>query len=224
MKKYNFEKSNLCTTELICILDASGSMSSRVSATISGFNEFIQSEKAENPDLVVSVITFSDHDKIKPIYNRVRACDIETLTEKQYRPCGMTALLDAVGSAINTCQNFQQSLNSEERPKNTIVMIMTDGDENDSRTWSLDSVKALISSKKDQGWQFIFLGTNIDAFSAGNQLGLRSSSISYENSDRGYLDSWKLARCCVNSAYASGDISLSTNCAKFSTVSSTQLK
>lgn len=216
MEKYNFQ--NTKSTEIICILDASGSMEANTLSTISGFNEFLQSQKAKvteyNVNSYLTLITFNDTKKV--LFNRMDIKEVPELNAFEYKAQGCTALYDTLGDVLSKCKDFHKE---NYNGSNVIVMVMTDGMENTSKNWTKDSVKNIIESCKEVGWKFIFMGTNFDSFEAGNQIGLKGMSVSYSNDRAGYAQSWKLMNDCVNCVYTSGSMDLSKNVAKYSNVS-----
>lgn len=161
-------KANL--TELVFILDQSGSMSGLEKDTIGGYNSLIEKQKKEAGEALVSTILFNQH--VKAIHDRVNLNQIEKLTDKEYSPSGMTALLDALGSSIQHIQSVHKNLKEEELPSKTLFVITTDGLENSSKEYSYDKVKSLIEEAKKKGWEFLFLGANIDAAKEASRFGI----------------------------------------------------
>ena len=153
-------KKNL--TELVFILDRSGSMAGLESDTIGGFNAMIEKQKKEPGNALVSTVLF-DHER-KVIHDRQDIQQVEPMTDRDYYVGGCTALLDAVGCAIHHIGNVHKYAREEDRPEKTLFVITTDGMENASRQYSYDKLKKLIRRQKEKyGWEFIFLGANIDA-------------------------------------------------------------
>ena len=165
-------KKNL--TEMVFILDRSGSMSGLESDTIGGFNGMIERQKKEEGEALVSTVLFSDESKV--IHDRVDLQKIEPMTDKQYYVGGCTALIDAIGSAIHHIGNVHKYAREEDRPEHTIFVITTDGMENASHRYTSDQVKAMVQRQKDKyGGEFLFLGANIDAVETAAHFGIEES-------------------------------------------------
>ena len=162
-------KKNL--TEIVFILDRSGSMSGLVDDTIGGFNAMIQKQKAEEGEAYVSTVLFDNGSEV--IHDRVDIQKIQPMTHKDYYVRGCTALLDAVGKAIHHIGNVHKYAREEDRPEKTLFVITTDGMENASREYSYDRVKKMIQHEQEKyGWEFIFLGANIDATKEAARFGI----------------------------------------------------
>ena len=162
-------KKNL--TELVFILDRSGSMSGREKDTIGGFNAMIEKQKAEAGDAYISTVLFDNYSEV--IHDRVALSDVPKLTEKEYYVRGCTALLDAVGGAIHHIGNVHKYAREEDRPEKTLFVITTDGMENASRKYSYEKLKAMIQRQQEKfGWEFLFLGANIDAAREAARFGI----------------------------------------------------
>ena len=165
-------KKNL--TEMVFILDRSGSMSGLEADTIGGFNSMIERQKKEEGEALVSTVLFSDESKV--IHDRVDLQKIEPMTDKQYYVGGCTALIDAIGDAIHHIGNVHKYAREEDRPEHTIFVITTDGMENASHRYTSDQVKAMVQRQKDKyGWEFLFLGANIDAVETAAHFGIEES-------------------------------------------------
>lgn len=161
-------------TELVMILDRSGSMSGLESDTIGGFNSMIDKQKKEDGEAYVSVVLFDDRTEV--IYDRTPLSRIEPMTDKQYYVRGCTALLDAVGGAIHHIGNVHKYARDEDVPEKTIFVITTDGLENASRRYSYEKVRRMIENQKEKyNWEFIFLGANIDAAAEAARFGIHAS-------------------------------------------------
>ena len=158
-------------TELVFILDKSGSMAGLEADTIGGFNSMIERQKKEEGEALVSTVLFANRSTV--IHDRVDLQKIEPMTDKQYRVGGCTALIDAIGGAIHHIGNVHKYAREEDRPEHTIFIITTDGMENASHRYSSDEVKAMVNRQKEKyGWEFLFLGANIDAVETAARFGI----------------------------------------------------
>ena len=158
-------------TEIVYILDRSGSMSGLEKDTIGGYNSFLEKQKKEDGDAVVTTVLFDD--KYDMVHDRVDIKKVKPLTNKEYYARGMTALLDAIGRTINYIDARHKNALESEVPFKTIVVITTDGYENASREFDSSKVKAMIENqKKELGWEFLFLGANIDAVETAKDFGI----------------------------------------------------
>lgn len=161
-------------TELVFILDRSGSMSGLEQDTIGGFNGMINKQKSEEGQALVSVVLFDDRSEV--IYDRVDLDEIKPMTDKQYYVRGCTALLDAIGGAIRYIRTVRKGMRPEDRPAKTIFIITTDGMENSSTEFTYSEIKKMIEQQQQKaGWEFIFLGANIDAIAEAGKLGIKAS-------------------------------------------------
>lgn len=159
-------------TELVFILDRSGSMAGLEGDTIGGFNSLINKQKKEDGEACVSVILFDDYSDV--VYDRVNIDKIEPMTDKQYYVRGCTALLDALGGAIDHVKNVHKYAREEDRPGKTIFVITTDGLENASSKYTVQEVKTLVSKMQEKfKWEFLFLGANMDAVEVAGRMGIR---------------------------------------------------
>ena len=162
-------KKNL--TEIVFILDRSGSMSGLENDTIGGFNAMIEKQKGESGEALVSTVLFDNETQV--IHDRLPLEKIRPLTRKEYYVRGSTALLDAVGGAIHHIGNVHKYAREEDRPEKTLFVITTDGMENASRKYSYQRLKEMIQRQKTKyGWEFIFLGANIDAAQEAARFGI----------------------------------------------------
>ena len=158
-------------TELVFILDRSGSMAGLESDTIGGFNGMIAQHRSEGGDVLVSTVLF-DHEH-EVVHDRVRIADVPALTSKEYYTRGCTALLDAMGDAIHHIKNVHKYARPEDRPARTMFIITTDGMENSSTRYTADQVRAMVKQQEEAGWAFVFLGANIDAVQVAGGFGIR---------------------------------------------------
>ena len=163
------------TTELVFILDRSGSMSGLESDTIGGFNGMLTQHRSEGGDVLVSTVLFDHENEV--IHDRVRIAEVPTLTDKEYYTRGCTALLDAMGDGIRHIKNVHKYARPEDRPARTMFIITTDGMENSSTRYTADQVRAMVKKQeKEAGWEFVFLGANIDAVQVAGGLGIRAEN------------------------------------------------
>ena len=159
-------------TELVFILDRSGSMAGLESDTIGGFNSMVEKQKREEGEAYLSAVLFSNNSTV--LYDRVNIKKVEPMTERQYFVGGCTALLDAIGDAVHHIGNVHKYARREDRPAKTLFVITTDGMENASRRYTYDEVRRMIERQRDRyGWEFLFLGANMDAVSTARHFGIR---------------------------------------------------
>ena len=170
-------------TELVFILDRSGSMAGLEADTIGGFNSMIEKQKREAGEALVSTVLFDSTCAV--IHDRVKLGTVAPLTEREYYVRGCTALLDAVGGAIHHIGNVHKYAREEDVPAHTLFVITTDGMENASRRYSSDRVKQMIERQKAKyGWEFLFLGANIDAVETAGGLGIDADRAVNYRADR----------------------------------------
>lgn len=161
-------------TELVFILDRSGSMAGLEKDTIGGFNSMLDKQRNEVGEAVVSTVLFDNENEV--IHDRVSIENVPKLTEKEYYVRGCTALLDAVGGAINHIGNVHKYARKEDVPERTLFIITTDGMENASRRYTYEKVRKMIERQKEKyGWEFLFLGANIDAVAEAGKFGIDES-------------------------------------------------
>ena len=164
------EKKRNDLTELVFILDRSGSMAGLESDTIGGFNGLIDKQKKVDGKAFVTTVLFDNQQKT--VHDRVDLAEVAPMTEKEYYVGGSTALLDAVGDTVTHIEKIHKYVRPEDVPAHTMVVITTDGMENSSHRWRAADVKKLVEKKKEGGWEFLFLGANIDAVSEAARFGI----------------------------------------------------
>lgn len=158
-------------TELVMILDRSGSMSGLETDTIGGYNAMLAKQRKEEGRVLVSTVLFDD--RIELLHDREDLENVKDITEEDYYVRGCTALLDAVGRAISHIGRIHKYAREEDRPEKTIFIITTDGYENASREYSYERVKEMVERQKEKyGWEFLFLGANIDAVETAGRFGI----------------------------------------------------
>ncbi len=189
-------KKNL--TELVFILDRSGSMSGLEGDTIGGFNSLIAKQKREPGECCVSTILFDNVSEV--LHDRVPLEKIQPMTSREYTVRGCTALLDAIGGAIHHIGNVHKYAREEDVPEHTLFIITTDGMENASRRYTAEKVKAMIEKEKSKyGWEFLFLGANIDAVETARHFGIAEDrAVSYHSDHEGTLLNYDVISeaCC----------------------------
>lgn len=179
-------------TELVFILDRSGSMSGLESDTIGGFNGMIEKQKAEPGEANVTTVLFDDRYEL--IHQRLPLAAVQPLTGKEYYVRGCTALLDAVGRTIQDMANVQKHLPDDMKAEKVIFVITTDGLENASREFTYEKIKKMIEHQKEKyGWEFLFLGANMDAVSEARRFGISADrAVRYENDGRGVETNYRV--------------------------------
>ena len=173
------------TTELVFILDRSGSMSGLEGDTIGGFNSMIEKQRKQDGECYVSTILFDNVSEV--LHDRVKLSDIPKMTDRDYTVRGCTALIDAIGGAIHHIGNVHKYARAEDVPEHTMFVIMTDGLENASRRYSSDKVKRMIEHEKEKyGWEFLFIGANIDSVETARNFGIGADrSVNYHADHQG---------------------------------------
>ena len=173
-------KKNL--TELVFILDRSGSMAGLEDDTIGGFNAMLEKQKAEPGEAYVSTVLFDNRSEV--VHDRLPLERVPALTRKEYYVRGCTALLDAVGGAIQHIGNIHKYAREEDRPQRTLFIITTDGMENASRRYDYPRVREMIERQKEKyGWEFLFLGSNIDAAKEAARFGISAERAANYHAD-----------------------------------------
>ena len=174
-------KKNL--TEMVFILDRSGSMGGLESDTVGGFNAMTEKQKKAEGDAYVATVLFNTHSKV--LHDRVDVRQIRPMTQADYCVGGCTALLDAVGDAIHHIGNVHKYARPEDVPEKTVFVITTDGMENASHRYTYDKVRRMIEKEKEKyGWEFIFLGANIDALQEAARFGIDADRAANYHCDR----------------------------------------
>lgn len=193
-------------TELVFVLDRSGSMAGLVSDTIGGFNALIEKQKREPGGCVVTTVLFDDQYEL--LHDRVPLERIPPITEREYYARGSTALLDAIGKTVAKTANAQRGIAEEERAGKVLFVIMTDGLENASREYSADRIRALIAAEQERsGWEFLFLGANMDAIQAAASVGIRADrAVTYRADQAGTRLSYDVLSDAVGSVRAGAPI------------------
>ncbi len=172
-------------TEIVFIMDKSGSMSGLEADTIGGYNSFLAKQKEAEGEAYISTVLFDTTNEV--IHDRVPVDKVESMTVEQYQVGGCTALLDALGGAIHHIGNVHKYARDEDRPEKTIFIITTDGMENSSRMYTFDRVKKMVEFQTNRfGWEFLFLGANMDAISTAGRMGIRPEhAVQYECDSEG---------------------------------------
>ena len=189
-------KKNL--TELVFILDKSGSMAGLETDTIGGFNGMIERQKEMEGEALVSTVLFSDESTV--IHDRVDLNKIEPMTKRQYYVGGCTALIDAIGGAIHHIGNVHKYAREEDRPEHTVFVITTDGMENASHRYNSEQVKAMVKRQKEKyGWEFLFLGANIDAVETASHFGIaKDRAVTFHNDSQGQALNYRVVSRAVS--------------------------
>ena len=194
-------------TELVFILDKSGSMSGLESDTIGGFNSMLDKQKKKPGEALVTTVLFDNNYCL--LHDRVTIKKVKPITDKQYYVEGSTALLDAVGKTINKISNAHKNTADDERPEKTMFVIITDGMENASVEYSYRKVKAMVELQKAEFcWEFIFLGANIDAAQTAARFGVNvDRAVNYHADSDGLKTSYDAVTCAVSEMRANKNIS-----------------
>lgn len=193
-------------TELVFIIDKSGSMCGLEADTIGGFNSLLEKQKKEDGKCFVSTVLFSSDSQV--IHDRVDIDSVKPMTGKDYVPSGCTALIDAIGGAVHHIRNIHKYARPEDVPENTVFVITTDGMENSSRIYSSDKVKEMIEhQKKEYGWEFIFVGANIDSVDTAEKFGIdEDRAVNYISDSKGTQVLYDSVCCAVSSVRSEGDM------------------
>lgn len=182
------EKNNII--DIIFVLDKSGSMSDLTEDTIGGFNSMIKQQKQDNEDDTIFVTTVLFNNEVQLLHDRVLLEEVENLTKKDYVAMGSTSLYDAVGYAIAKAD--QRMFTLKQKPYKTLMIITTDGYENSSVEFKHSQIKKLITQKREQGWDFLFMGANIEVKDFAENIGLeRASACAYRANSSGVSAMYK---------------------------------
>ena len=193
-------------TEIVFILDRSGSMSGLESDTIGGYNSFLKQQKETEGEAIVSTVLFDN--KIEVLHNREDIRTVHEITSKEYYARGTTALLDAVGGAISHIRDRQ--LKDEKPADHTVFVIITDGYENASREYTYPLVKRMIEKSKADGWEFLFLGANIDAAGEAQKFGIdEAKAVRFNNDAEGVALNYASVNAAVREIRAGKTVSRS---------------
>ena len=186
-------------TEVVIILDRSGSMRNLAADTIGGFNSFVDVQKKEVGDARLTAVLFDDRYEV--LHDGVDIQDVPILTENEYSARGMTAMLDAIGKTINDVGDRLSKTKEEERPGKVIFVITTDGQENSSREFTKTQIKEMIELQQNKyNWNFLFLGANIDSFSEADSIGIsKNLTANYKPSMSGTSDLYDSVSAAVSS-------------------------
>lgn len=175
-------KKNL--TELVFILDRSGSMSGLELDTIGGFNSMLAKQKKQESDVLISTVLFNQESKV--IHDRAQLQEILPMTTEDYEASGCTALLDAIGGAVHHIRTVHRYIREEDVPEHTLFVITTDGMENSSHQYISGEVKGMINEQQKKGWEFLFLAANIDAVETAKAFGIHKDfSANFHNDAHG---------------------------------------
>ena len=185
-------------TELVFILDRSGSMAGLEKETIGGYNSLIEKQKKSQGEVYVSTVLFDGVSEV--LHDRIPLCEIQPMTEDEYYVRGCTALLDALGGAIHHIGNVHKYTKEEDRPEKTLFIITTDGQENSSRRYTYKKVKHMVEKQKEKyGWEFLFLGANIDAIAEAERFGIKANrAVNYECDEEGTAINFKVLSKAVS--------------------------
>ena len=194
-------------TELVFILDKSGSMSGLESDTIGGYNAMLKKQQEETGKARITTVLFSDNSEI--LHDQANIMEMKPMTKRQYQVGGSTALLDAVGMTIHKIGNAQKYAEEEQRADKVMVVITTDGMENSSREYTYEKIRRMIERQKNKyGWEFIFLGADIEAVAAAAKLGIeRDRAVNFNSDSQGTQLNYKVISDAVSTIRANKTIS-----------------
>ncbi len=187
------------TTELMMIIDKSGSMDHLKEDVIGGFNSLIESQKQEEGETLVTTLLFNH--EVSFIHQEEDISKIKPINKRTYSPNGCTAMLDAIGDGIAFLKSKYSKLKQEELPENTIVYIMTDGYENSSKEYSYSQINKMIKMQKKCGWKFIFAGANIDVEVVSDSIGVdKDDAYCFKSTPEGIIENLKCASASISKA------------------------
>ena len=194
-------------TELVFILDRSGSMAGLEADTIGGFNAMIEKQKKQDGECYVSTVLFNDRSRV--VHDRAKLSHIRPMTDDDYVVGGCTALIDALGDSIHHIGNVHKYAREEDVPQHTAFVITTDGMENASRRYTSDKVKAMIQRQKEKyGWEFLFIGANIDAVETARAYGISEDrAVNYRADNKGTRVLYETVSDAVGCVRASAPLS-----------------
>lgn len=192
-------------TDIVVVLDKSGSMASTKDDVIGGFNRFLEEQKALPGECTLSLVLFDTHYDLR---QALPVRDVQPLDDKAYIPGGMTALLDAVGKAVNETGRRLAALDESQRPNKVIVVVITDGQENSSREHGLKAVRDMVEHQQTKySWKFIFLGADIDSFAEASRIGIsKDFAINFTKSQKGVECLYKGVSQAVSSYRSCGEL------------------
>lgn len=191
-------KNNL--TELVFVLDCSGSMYSLIGDTVGGYNSMLAKQKKQDGEVLVSTVLFSDASSV--LHDRASLEEVKEMTNDDFAVGGCTALLDAIGDAVHHISNVHKYARRVDVPEHTVFVIITDGMENASKKYTADEVRNMIEQKREKyGWEFLFLAANIDAIKTAKRFGIREAcAVNYHPDAQGTATIYEAvsdAVCCA---------------------------
>ncbi len=192
-------------TELVFILDRSGSMSGLEGDTVGGYNSMLEKQRKEEGECLVSTVLFNSTSQV--ICDRQDIKKVRNMEARDYFPSGCTALIDALGDAIKHIKTVHRYIREEDVPEHTLFVITTDGYENASHKYSSAEVKKMVSAQKEAGWQFLFLGANIDAVETARSYGIDDDkSVNYVNDGLGHQRNFRVLSKTITAYRTTGCI------------------
>lgn len=193
-------------TEIVFILDCSGSMSGLERDTIGGFNSMLEKQKRAAGRALISTVLFNNASRV--LHDRVEIGRVRPMTDKDYLACGSTALLDAIGGAIHHIGNVHRYARSGDVPEHTMFVITTDGMENASCRYGIEKVRGMIQRQKIKyGWEFLFLGANIDAIETASRFGIGADrAVNYHSDRRGTALNYEVISEAISSVRCSAPL------------------